>query len=113
MNYYDALRTAAKNAGVPLTQIGTRLGKASTYVNGAISRGSVPTVDNASAMLAVCGYSLVAIPDSETLPDTAILLDVPASATPDALARRKRAEADAAERRAAQLRAEADALASN
>lgn len=111
MNYYDALRHAAKQAGVPLTKVGTALGKATTYVNTAITKGSSPTVDNAAAMLAVCGWQLVAVPNTEQLPDTALVLDAPPSATPQAQAERKRREAEAAERRAAQLRAEADALA--
>ena len=110
MNYYDALKQAAKSAGVALTQVGPALGKATTYVHNGLTRKSSPTVDNAAAMLAVCGWSLVAVPNTEQLPDTALVLDAPPSASPAAQAERKRKEAEAAERRAEQLRAEAEQL---
>lgn len=76
MQAYDALKHAAKDAGVPLTHIGPAMGKPSTYVNNGITRGSSPRCNTMAAMLGVCGYSLAAIPHAD-VPDSALVIDPP------------------------------------
>ena len=76
MRAYDALKKAAKSAGMPLTHIGPAMGKPAPYVNTGITRGSTPKADTLAAMLEVCGYKLAAIPDSD-VPDTALVIDPP------------------------------------
>lgn len=76
MHAYDALKKAAKTAGVPLTHIGPAMGKPAPYVNTGISRGSTPKADTLAAMLDVCGYSLAAIPHADVPPD-ALVIDPP------------------------------------
>lgn len=58
----DALKQAAKNSGMPLTQIGVALGKTPQYVNATITRRSTPQADKLALMLEVCGYGLYAMP---------------------------------------------------
>lgn len=74
MRAYEALRSAAKHAGVPLTHIGPAMGKPAPYVNTGMSRGSTPKADTLAAMLDVCGYSLAAVPHAD-VPDTALVID--------------------------------------
>lgn len=58
----DALKQAAKNAGVPNTHIGKALGYADNYVARIVLRGSTPQCDTMAKMLGVCGYALCAVP---------------------------------------------------
>lgn len=74
MEFYDALEQTARNAGVSFNAIGTALGHSMNYVHNARSRGSVPSVDNASRMADVCGYALALIPRGD-LPESAITID--------------------------------------
>lgn len=76
MQAYDALKHAAKEAGVPLTHIGPAMGKPSTYVNNGITRGSSPQCNTMAAMLDVCGYKLAAVPHAD-VPDSALVIDPP------------------------------------
>lgn len=74
MQAYEALRKAAKDAGIPLTHIGPAMGKPSTYVNNGITRGSSPQCNTMASMLDVCGYKLAAIPKDD-VPDSALVID--------------------------------------
>jgi len=74
MNAMQALKTVAKNEGIPLAHIGRKMGLADNYVNKTINRNSVPRVDTMAKMLDVCGYALCAIP-KESIPDDAIVID--------------------------------------
>lgn len=62
MGFYDVLRKVADASGVSLSAIGVAMGKTRNYVNGGMSRGSEPKADNAAAMLAACGWRLMAVP---------------------------------------------------
>lgn len=62
--------------GVPLSHIGAAMGKAPSYVNSGITRGSTPQADTLAAMLDVCGYALAAVP-LEDVPPTALRIDPP------------------------------------
>ena len=53
--------------------MGVALGHARSYVSAAISRGSVPSVDNAAAMLAACGWSLAAVPSGDVPPSALVI----------------------------------------
>lgn len=77
MGFYDVLAEVSARSGVATTRIGPLMGRDRSYVSGAISRGSVPSVDNAAAMLAACGWSLVAVP-SEDVPPSALVVAPPA-----------------------------------
>lgn len=77
MGFYDVLSSAAAAAGVSESAIGRNLGCASNYVARSKSRGSVPSVDNAAAMLGACGYVLAAVPRDSVPPD-ALVIDAPA-----------------------------------
>lgn len=74
MDAMQAVKTAANNAGVPITHIGVSMGKARTYANTAISKGATPQADTLAKMLGVCGYALCAVPDDE-IPEHAIVID--------------------------------------
>lgn len=82
MKAYEAVRSAAKNNGVPITHIGPALGKSSTYVSNGASRGSTPQADTLASMLSVCGYVLAALP-ADQVPPCALVID-PADAKPSA-----------------------------
>lgn len=101
MGFYDVLKEASDVSGVGLTRIGPALGRDRSYVSGAMSRGSVPSVDNAAAMLAACGYALVALPAADVPPD-ALVVEPPA--------RDDEAERRALERRRDKLRRELAAV---
>ena len=73
MGFYDVLKDVSKRSGVPLVGISERLGRNSAYVSTAIARGSVPSVDNAAAMLAACGWSLAAIPSGDVPPSALVI----------------------------------------
>ncbi len=75
MDTMSAVKQAAYASGTPLTHIGRAMGNADNYVNKILTRGSTPKTDTTARMLGVCGYGLYAIPDNETLPDTAIQID--------------------------------------
>lgn len=76
MDWYEVIYKAAHDSGTPVTAIGPAIGKGSAYVAGGKSRGSVPLVTNAAAMLSACGYALVAVPDSD-VPHDALVIDAP------------------------------------
>lgn len=76
MGFYDVLQEAAGASGVSLGSVGVALGHARSYVSAAIARGSVPSVDNAAAMLAACGWSLAAVP-SDDVPPSALVIAPP------------------------------------
>jgi hypothetical protein len=76
MEWYEVLYKAAHDSGTPVTAIGPAIGKGPAYVAGGKSRGSVPLVTNAAAMLSACGYALVAVPDSD-VPTGALVIDAP------------------------------------
>lgn len=77
MGFYDVVREAASRSGLPLAQVSLRMGKADSYVNAAISRGSLPRIDTAAAMLSACGWSLCAVPSDE-VPPSALVIAPPA-----------------------------------
>ena len=70
----DAVLTAARRAGVGVTEIGELMGKSKTYVSATAGRGSTPRADTLAKMLSVCGYALYAVP-AENVPDDAIEID--------------------------------------
>ena len=69
MGFYEVLEQCGNNAGISMQQLGVAMGRHKTYVAGAKSRGSVPSVHNAASMLDICGYGLYAIPKSEAPKD--------------------------------------------
>lgn len=77
MDAISAIKSAASAAGVPTTHIGPAMGKASSYLASAASRGSDPLTGTTAAMLAVCGYALAAVPLAD-LPPSALVIDPPA-----------------------------------
>ena len=101
MGFYDVLREAARDAGISLATVAERMGRNRNYVTNNVSRGSAPNVDNAAAMLAACGWSLVAVP-SDAVPAGALSVEPPAP--PDD------AERAALERKRARLRKELAAV---
>lgn len=100
MDVYDAVRAAAADMGLSLSQVSRSLGRPSNYIAAGASRGSVPRTDNAAAMLEACGWRLVAVPAAD-VPPSAIAIDPPAA---DGEAERR-----ALERRRDRLRRELDA----
>lgn len=76
MGFYDVLKDASELSGVALTRIGPKLGRDRSYVSGAAARGSVPSVDNAAAMLSACGYALAAVPVGD-VPPSALVIEPP------------------------------------
>jgi len=99
--FYDVLREVSAHSGVAITAIGPRIGRARSYATAAEARGSVPSVNNAAAMLAACGWSLCAVP-SEDVPPSALVIDPPEQ--------EEDAERRALERRRARLAADLAAV---
>ena len=73
MDVMDAVRLAAKRAGMGTTEIGPAMGKVKTYFSATASRGSIPKVDTVAAMLEACGYTLCAVPKGSE-PKNAIII---------------------------------------
>ncbi len=65
----DVLKQAAKDKGIPLGHIGVSMGKARTYVNTTISKGTTPQADTLARMLDACGYGLYAMPKDKAPKD--------------------------------------------
>ena len=76
MGFYDVLEKVADETGESFYSIALKIGRASSYVSSAAARGSVPSVDNAAAMLAACGWSLVAVPSGD-VPPSALVIEPP------------------------------------
>ncbi len=76
MKAYDAVKEVAARSGVSLNSIGREMGKPSNYVSNGASRGSTPKADTLAAMLAACGWSLMAVPPGSDAPG-AIVIDPP------------------------------------
>lgn len=76
MNVYDAVKAAAADAGLSLSQVSRSLGRPSNYISAGAGRGSVPQSDNAAAMLEACGWRLVAVPAAD-VPPSALVIDAP------------------------------------
>lgn len=74
MDAYSAVREAARRSGVPVTQIGPRLGRDRSYVSSLAAHAKNPKADTLAAMLSACGWSLCAVPMGD-VPDSAIVLD--------------------------------------
>ena len=74
MKAYDAVKEVAARSGVSLNSIGREMGKPSNYVSNGASRGSTPKADTLAAMLAACGWSLMAVPPNTEVPG-AITID--------------------------------------
>ncbi|MCI8425662.1 MAG: hypothetical protein HFJ72_08415 [Adlercreutzia sp.] len=97
MDVYDAVKRAAADAGLSLSQVSRNLGRPSNYIVNGASRGSVPSASIAAAMLEACGWRLVAVP-AGSVPADGLPIDAPA---PDGDAERR-----ALERKRDRLRAE-------
>ena len=98
VGFYDILKRVADAEDMAMSSIGPKIGKGPNYVNGGITRGSVPSVDNAALMLDACGWTLAAIPRG-AVPDNALVIEPPKR---DLEAEQRRA----LERRREQLRRE-------
>lgn len=75
MDAIEAVKAAARATGTPTTHIGPAMGKASSYVASAASRGSDPLTGTTAAMLGVCGYVLAAVPAGAPLPPGSMAID--------------------------------------
>ena len=82
MKTYDAIRIAARNAGMSLRGLGRAYGKTDGYIVSAISRGNTPKTDTTAGILATCGYALCAVP-ADNVPEDALVIDPPATETVD------------------------------
>ncbi|THG36848.1 hypothetical protein [Adlercreutzia caecimuris] len=78
MDYYTALQAAADAEGATLAQVCRDIGRAPSYINSAIARGSDPSTANAAAMLGAVGWRLVAVPAAD-VPPSALAIDPPAA----------------------------------
>lgn len=74
MDAYSAVKQAAAKSGVTLSQIGVAIGNSANFVSNSAQRGGSPRCDTMARMLAVCGYSLVAVP-SPDVPPSALAID--------------------------------------
>lgn len=87
MGFYEVLRKVAESAGVSLSAVGLAMGKTRNYVNNGIVRGSDPSTGNAAAMLAACGWSLLAVPPdavADAVAAGALAVEPPAADAADA-----------------------------
>ncbi|MBQ9041690.1 MAG: hypothetical protein IJ111_15390 [Eggerthellaceae bacterium] len=102
MQYYDALKVAAKEAGMTMSGISERIGRNAGYIANGIAHQSSPSISNAVLMMRACGFEVVALPMGEA-PDGAMVIDP----TPKAV----EAESTARERKRAKLERQLEDLA--
>lgn len=74
MQAMQAVKEAAKSAGIPITHIGPALGKKANYISAYSTNGRTPSCSIAAAMLEPSGYVLAAIPRAD-VPETALIID--------------------------------------
>ena len=101
MEYYDALKAAAQQAGMTMADISNRLNRNPGYIANSIAHGSSPSVDNAIQMMRACGFEIAALPSGE-VPEGSLLLDPSPKAS--------EAESAARERKRAKLQQQLDML---
>ena len=81
MDAMGVVKAVAKRRGIPIRQIGIRMGKVPNYVSASLNGGRVPQASTLANMLAVCDYKLCALP-SESVPDDALIIDADESVIP-------------------------------
>ena len=59
MDVRKALRTVISNGGMPKATLSVSMGKAYTFINTTISRGSIPKTDTFAQIADACGYDLL------------------------------------------------------
>lgn len=73
MGFYEVLDEVSARSGVATTRIGPLMGRDRSLVSSSRARGSSPRVDTAAAMLAACGWSLVAVPSGDVPPSGLVI----------------------------------------
>lgn len=76
MDSKEALKEAAKNAGMTLRSVSLAMGKSENLLASTLNRGSTPRVDTVAGALGVCGYALAAVP-LDSVPPDALVIDPP------------------------------------
>lgn len=71
VKFYDVLEKASVHSGMSYRTISSKLGRVPNYIAVMRNKGRIPSVDNAAALLDVCGYALCAIPENE-IPENAL-----------------------------------------
>ena len=74
MDAIDVVKAAANTTGVPLSSIGRKMGNSDNFVAKTAGRGSTPRADTLARMLAVCGYSLCAVPSDQVTSDMLVIM---------------------------------------
>lgn len=67
MNIWEAVKVAARESGINLSEASRRMGRSRKFINNAISDNASPNIDTAAIALASCGYSLCAVKDGITI----------------------------------------------
>lgn len=87
MGFYDVLQDVANAQGLSLSEVSGRLGRNRSYIANNANRGSEPSTANAAAMLAACGWSLLAVPPdavADAVAAGALAVEPPAADAADA-----------------------------
>ncbi len=79
MDVNGTIRAAAEAAGLGITALGPRLGHTRQYATSIMAGSTKATI--LADLLAACGFSLAAVPDTEELPKGAIVIDSPTLGT--------------------------------
>lgn len=79
MKAIEAVKQAAKEAGIPLYRVGLDMGMSKQYMSATVTRGSTPKADTLARMLETCDYTLCAVPN-ELVTDSMLVIDGDASA---------------------------------
>lgn len=74
MEFYNVLDEVMNKSGMNQSTTSKRMGRASNYISVMKAKGSIPSVNNAAAMMAACDYALVAVP-RDSIPDDALIID--------------------------------------
>lgn len=74
MKALQAVQKTANLIGKTMYQLSLDLGKKGQYMGSMIKKDSTPSAVNLSKMLAICGYTLCAVP-SDHVPQDAIIID--------------------------------------
>lgn len=71
----QVIREAAREANIPLTSIGIKLGKTKQYVHSVFSNGDNPKMETIGNILQICGYKLCAVPSGKVSADMMVIDD--------------------------------------
>lgn len=75
MDVRDAIKEMLNESRASMRSVSLGMGKSESFLYVTLTKNSVPQADTLAAIAAQCGYTLALIPNGETLPASAIVID--------------------------------------